>query len=389
MKITHVIGIFSPEHGGPVVSLTNYVAGQVAAGLTVRVRTIEGYPDVSPAIRLPAPVDQRVFPVGWPAKMGRSAALSQQMAREDSPDIYHLHGAWLRVMYYGYREANRRKKPYLVQVNGSYQPYDLRRKPWRKRLFRLWFQDRIFHEATCLHVNSLKEALELKQMGFKRPMVVIPAGFHVAEAKKNLALLPAAGVWPELEDRPFFLYLARVHPNKGIGLLLEAWAQLAKEFPEHKLVIVGTGEPDYVAQYRLQAKRSGIGDRCLWKGYVSDLEKTWAYAHASFYCLPSFTENFGNTVQEALGFGTPVLTTTETPWTELERLGCGWIAEPTTASLGTKLAAALRTTEKERRTMGELGRLYIEQEFSLDSVIAKQVATYQWLLGGPAPSIVV
>jgi glycosyltransferase involved in cell wall biosynthesis len=386
MTISHVIGIFSPEHGGPVVSLANYASGQAKAGLKVQIRTVEGYPNTGPAVRLPSPIDERVFPLGKPFKLGRSRAMSEFMRAESGPDIYHLHGAWLRAMYYGYREAIGRNKPYLVQVNGSYQPFDLKRKPWRKNIVRMWYQDRIFHRAKCLHVNSTKEAAEIRAMGFTAPIVVIPAGFDFVEMDHRLNSLPD-NLWPELRTRPFFLYLARIHPSKGIGLLLQAWSELTQEFPDMTMVVVGGGERDHVAQFRAQAKDLGIEDRCLWKGFVTEDEKVWAYANARFYCLPSFTENFGNTVQEALGLGTPVVATNATPWTNLGKIGCGWVADCTVDSVRSELKLALSTPSSILREMGRIGRKYIMDGFSLESVINEQIRTYRWLLGeAPPPS---
>jgi glycosyltransferase involved in cell wall biosynthesis len=385
MTVAHIIGIFSPEHGGPVVSLRNYVRGQTAGGLSVRIRTVEGYPDAGPAIRLPAPIDQKIFPLGWPTKLGRSPEMAAFLRNEGDADIYHLHGAWLRAMYYGFVEARRRGRPFLVEVNGSYQPFDLRRKSWRKHLVRMWFQDRMFQEAACLHVNSVKEANDLRDMGFEAPMVVIPAGFDFEEIDMRLSSLPG-GLWPELANQPFFLYLARIHPSKGIGLLLDAWKELEAKHKETVLVIVGSGEPSHVAGFREQARRLGIEHRCVWKGFVSEDEKIWAYARANFYCLPSYTENFGNTVQEALGIGTAVLTTTGTPWTNLGDEGCGWVADCEPSSITASLERALRTPLPVLRDMGRTGRTYIQRAFSLDSVIGKQIATYRWLLGGAAPT---
>lgn len=368
-----------------MVSLTNYALGQVAAGVVVRLRTVEGYPDISPAVRLPPPIDEKVFPLDWPSKLGRSRALRRFLRGEQSADIYHLHGAWLRTMYYGCLEAKRRSRPYLIQINGSYQPYDLRRKPWRKRIARVWFQDQMLQEATCLHVNSLREARQLRDLGFDRPTVIIPAGFDTVGAEALAAKTRDVQCWPDVPSGSFFLYLARIHPNKGIDLLLEAWRRLAGKYRDLKLLIVGTGEPRHVRWCEEMITRLGIADRVIWRGFVSEEEKAWCYIHSRFYCLPSHTENFGNTVQEALGYSTPVLTTTETPWENISEEHCGWIAECTSDGIAAQLDRALSRSNSELRKMGACGRALIEKDYSLNSVIQKQVKTYQWLMGGEAP----
>ena len=100
-------------------------------------------------------------------------------------------------------------------------------------------------------------------------------------------------------------------------------------------------------------------------------------------------ENFGNTVQEALGHGTPVITTNRTPWGRLPDAGCGWIASCTVDSLRQQLEEALALPPEQLKEMGRKGQEYIEREFSLDSVIDKQIATYRWLLGGASPGSIL
>ncbi len=150
-----------------------------------------------------------------------------------------------------------------------------------------------------------------------------------------------------------------------------------------RLVIAGSGESDYVRYCRELAKSLELENRCEWLGFVSEAEKCWLYRNAAWVCLPSHTENFGNIVQEALGFGTPVLTTVETPWTELERLGCGWVAECTQTSVTARMEEALSTPTEKLHAMGSAGERLILSEYSLASVIEKQIATYRWMCGEP------
>src|SRR6266581_7653471 len=158
MQIAHIQGIFSPEHGGPTQSLANYARGQISHGHRVSVWTLEGFPGMSPAMRLEPPIEMQIFPVGTPARFGCSAAMQRQLRAADSPEVYHLHGAWLRAMYYGAMEAMRRKRPYVVEVMGMYEPWCLGQKWSQKRIARWLYQDRILQNASCLHVNSLQEA---------------------------------------------------------------------------------------------------------------------------------------------------------------------------------------------------------------------------------------
>ncbi len=382
LRITHVQGIFSPEHGGPTHSLTNYCRAQVALGHHVALRALEGYPHTSPAVRLPPPVDMAVDPVDRPARLGGSAALRRRLRADPTPDVYHLHGAWLRAMHYGATEARRRRRPYVVELMGMYEPWPLRQKWLVKRISRWWYQDTLLRHASCLHVNSRNEARALRALGFRAPIAVIPVGVDTSRVDEPF---PADGGPPDpaLAGQPFVLYLARIHAKKGIEMLLQAWAACAREFPDHRLVVAGSGEEDYVARCRRTVEDLGLADRCRWLGPVDDNAKRWLFRQADLYVLPSYSENFGNTVAEALAHGTPVLTTSQTPWTDLPAEGCGWIADATVDALRGRLTEALQASPEERRCMGERGRRLVEQRYSLASVVSQIDRVYAWLLGGP------
>ena len=361
---------------------------QAQRGHKVSVYTLDGYPGSSAVMHLPPEVKLHVHPVGWPSRFGVSRALQRDVESNDAADVYHLHGIWHRAQYYAYKKAKREKRPYLIEVNGALDPLELANKPWRKRFVRSWFQDRMMREASCIHVNSLREAHHLRELGFKAPIVIIPAGFNEAEfhglQERSKAAAPA---WAAgLEGRNVLLYLARIHPAKGIGELLQAWSSLAAQNPGWTLVVVGPGDQHEVDSGKAFCRKAGIEGQCVWAGLVSDIERAWAYCRADFYVLPSHKENFGNTVQEALGYGTPVLTTRSTPWIELEQWQSGWLCDDNAASLTNALQKILGLSPEIRRKMGESGNKVMFERFSLDYVAEQQIATYGWLRGGPPPA---
>ena len=384
LRITHVQGIFAPEHGGPTHSLTNYCLGQVALGHQVALRVLDGYPHTSPAVRLRPPVDMAVDPVDRPARLGGSVALRRRLRADPTPDVYHLHGAWLRAMHYGATEARRRHRPCVVELMGMYEPWPLQQKWLVKKISRLWYQDALLRHASCLHVNSRNEAQALRELGFRAPVAVIPVGVDTSQVDEPFST-GGGSPYPELAGRSFVLYLARIHAKKGIEQLLQAWSAGAREFPDHHLVVAGSGEAEYVSRCRRMVADLGLEDRCRWLGPVDDAAKRWLFRQADLYVLPSYSENFGNTVAEALAHGTPVLTTTQTPWTDLPAEGCGWIADATVEALRDKLSEAMQASPAERHRMGELGRHLVGQRYSLASVVRRIDQVYAWLLGGDPP----
>lgn len=467
MHIAHIQGIFSPEHGGPTQSLTNYCRGQVAAGHRVSAWVLEGFPHTSAAIRLPAPVEMCVFPVDTPARLGGSAVMRRQIAQAPPADVYHLHGTWLRAMHYGAVEARRWKRPYVLELMGTYEPWALRQKWLQKWLARRWFQDRILRDASCLHVNSKQEAEYLRQLGFKAPVAVIPVGVDIGKIEtlkgENPAHLirPAATFSPadaekaresgnqkpemcsKLDGRPFILYLSRLHPKKGLDLLIRAWAanqkaesrkagdtssdlqppspqcgegiresggkqpgtgnkfqlsafeisafqNVRRPSSDFRLVIAGSGDPVYVERCKQLAAELGIANQCLWAGQVDEQQKSWLFTHAHCYVLPTSSENFGNTVAEALAHGTPVITTIHTPWTDLQKYHCGWLVDNTVDDLCPPLNEAIGMDSTKRGAMGVAGLRLVRSAYSLESVLCSVESVYRWVVGiGTKPKCVV
>jgi glycosyltransferase involved in cell wall biosynthesis len=384
MHIRHIQTLFSPEHGGPLHSLTNYCVHQVALGHEVSLRVLEGFPGTSPAVRPSWSVDQRVFSVSPPSKIGYSREFRASLAKDTRPDLFHIHGSWHIALADAARSAGKGGIPYLFEPMGSYSRYEFGRKPLRKALFRSLFQDRILQRAACLHVNSRPEGLFLRSLGIRSPIAVLPVGVDIGRFAENLGAKPAD--WPVENGLPFVLFLSRIHPTKGIDLLLKAWSGLKGRFPSWNLIVAGTGDEGHVRMYRKLAREEGLGSTCFFVGSLSEAAKVWAMHNASIYVLPSRQENFGNVVAEALACGTPVLTTTSTPWLSSVDGKCGWVCPADISSISSALAEAMAAPESRRATFGAAGRALASANFSIDRVIGDLDRVCKWAAGGQCPS---
>jgi len=121
--------------------------------------------------------------------------------------------------------------------------------------------------------------------------------------------------------------------------------------------------------------------RLEFRGPLFGGEKLEAYARADAYVLPSWSENFGYTVAEALACGTPAITTRETPWSVLEREGCGWWIDTGGEALEACLREVLATSRAELDRRGSIGRQWVERELGWPGIGRKMLASYRWLLG--------
>ena len=180
--------------------------------------------------------------------------------------------------------------------------------------------------------------------------------------------------------------------------LVEAWGKVVSRGVDEwrswnvELVYTVSGEleKEYEAKVRARVNELGLEGQFIFTGALNDDEKWKAYARADLFVLPTYSENFGIVVAEALWSGVPVITTKGTPWKELEDRGCGeWVDLPEEGSnpsdwptLVSSLARMMSMSDDERREMGERGRRLVEEKYTWDAVVKSMVKGYEEVLNG-------
>jgi glycosyltransferase involved in cell wall biosynthesis len=243
----------------------------------------------------------------------------------------------------------------------------------KKQLAWTVYQKWILRQARLFHVTSQEEVNALRKLGLNQPAAIVPNGVPLPE------LLPEE---PPPSDEHRALFLSRIHPKKGIPMLIEAWAEVDPD--NWVLEIVGPGEEGHREELERQVRQAGLRDVIQFSGSVSDDKKWEVYRSADLFVLPTYSENFGIVVAEALAAGLPVITTTGTPWNDLESHGCGWWVEPALESVVDALACATALDPEERTKMGARGRRLVEEQYSWSGVANKMTAAYRWMLTGEA-----
>ena len=249
-------------------------------------------------------------------------------------------------------------------------------EPWslqQNRLFKglAWrFLEKRNHEgATLIHATALEEARSIRAMGIQTPIVVAPNGI----------VMPAERM-AEVSDRPTALFLSRLHPKKGLDMLLQVWAELAR--PDWLLRIAGSGDEAYVLHLQETAARLGLANRVEFSGPLHGAQKSAAFWSASFFVLPTFSENFGNAVAEALAHGTPVITTHGAPWSVVRDGEMGWWIPAEPGALRKALAEAMECSPVDLRSMGQRGRKHARGAYSWDVIAASFDEAIDWVRGG-------
>jgi glycosyltransferase involved in cell wall biosynthesis len=300
------------------------------------------------------------------------------------PDLVHVHGLW-RVLYaQAGRYAARGRRPLVISAHGML--YDLALiagRLRRKGVARWLFQDRLLRSAQCLHVTAPEEADQLRRLGFDRPVAIIPWGIDTPI--ESDARIPTP---PDSEPRTL-LSFGRLHPHKGLDVLLRAWAQVGRRFAGWRLVIAGSDFDGYGAALAGLASELGVSDSVSFPGPVEGAARERLFGGASLLVLPSAQENFGLVVGEALVRGVPVITTHGAPWSRVVDEKCGWWIPVGVDPLVKALDDALARSPDELRTMGARGRQFVSAQFAWDAATSRMIDLYNWVLdNGPQPSSV-
>jgi len=360
MKIAHVtseLGRRSAGHGAAVAAMS---AATEESGNEVRVFGLSSPDWVDGDNSTWSGAPTTVFETTrWSGPLRYAPGMSRTL-RDFRPDVIHLHGLWTYPSIAVLRWHQETGCPYVVSAHGMLMPESLEYKPIRKAAARRLFQDKVLQASSILHATSVDEESAYRDLGFNHRSEVIPLGL-------NTVALPEID---RAECGRRVLFLGRLHRQKGIDLLVEAWVALENEFPDWELSIVGPLDPSF-AEKMEQIRLLASGRRVSFLPPVYGDEKYQFMASSDLFVMPSRSENFGLTAAEALMMEVPVVATKGTPWSGLVDVDAGWWIEPRAVALEQSLREAMLLPDAERRRKGRNGRRWIERDFSW-SVIGKK-----------------
>ncbi|MBX3437495.1 MAG: glycosyltransferase [Planctomycetaceae bacterium] len=325
----------------------------------------------------------------WIGGLSWSPQLKPVMRRAVAEhDIVHNHSLWMLPNSYSARAAFTLHKPLIITAHGALEPWALSNASWKKQLVGAMFQRSELLRADCLQTNSRAEIDGLRRYGITAPVAVIPNGVDLPVLDQPAARHLLEARHPDLANKRWILFMARLHVKKGIEHLLRAWAQLAASHPDWQLVVAGPDNGFEAASKAIVSSLS-IDSRVTFTGNLQgDLSRA-ARQGAEIFAQPSFSEGFSMAILEAMASRCPVLITPGCNFPEAADAGAGLIVAPDVESTADGLARLLEMSDAERQQMGERGRQLIERGFTWDRVAKKTLELYRWTLsGGPSPDFV-
>ncbi len=375
MKLLHVIASADPAGGGPIEGLVRQ--DQATRGLPPR-RLVTLDPPDAPFLK---DFPMAVTALGEPRGSGRPTLLQHYRysprfipwlrSHAADYDAIVVHGLWNYAAFGAAMVLPGGATPYFTFTHGMMDPWFRSRYPLKhlaKQAFWLVAEGRLLAGARAV-LFTTQEERELARgvfLGHRYREAVVGYGTAAAPASapaQTEALLAAA---PALKDRRYLLFLSRIHEKKGVDLLIQAFAGIAKARPDLDLVIAGPGDPALVAALKRQARSLGVDGRIHWPGMLQGDAKWGAFRGAEAFALTSHQENFGVVVAEALACGTPVLISDKVNiWREIEAAGAGLVAPDTAAGAVSLLARWSAMTPQEIEHMRTAGVQLFRESFDV------------------------
>ena len=382
MRILHYLQTVRLLAGGPPRAMIDLASAMHDRGHDVMVST----------------TDDRDVPSQWSADAGPSvltlscspgpsrrlcgAALHALAAAVARSDVVHLHGVWESTNLQVAAACRRRGVPYVVSLHGMLDDWAMGRKSFRKRLHLLVAGRRYLRGAARIHCTAQGELEQAGRRVGGLSAEVVPNLVDLAPYSASPNGDEARRRWPALGcDLAKVLFLGRVHPTKGVTILIDAIATLRRWGRRIHLVIAGAGDSDYETRVRRQIEDLGMQSEVTWTGFVDGELKRSLYAACDLLALPTSQENFGLVLFEALAAGTPVVTTSVVDTREeLVRSGGGVIVPHCVEGF----VAAIQTLAACRRdaaAMGEAGREWVLRTLSVDRIATRFETLYTAAVG--------
>jgi glycosyltransferase involved in cell wall biosynthesis len=364
MRILHVVAGLPAAGGGLADAVARMAWEACRLGHDVTIATVAGRDDpLASAAREAEAAGVRI--VRHEPSAPRAIYFSRHMLRglaalAARADVVHVHSNWTFPVWWGCQTAISAGRPLVMSPHGCLDPVRLAHSAWKKRLAGC-FDQRYLRQADVIHATSEAERDWIEQYAGGRPRIeVIPIGVDLPALRETAN--PA-------ERTRTVLSLGRLHPLKGLDLLLDGWNRAIRALPpaaRWELVIAGPDEQGTQEMLERRARELGLAN-VTFSGPLYGADKHRALADADLFVLPSRSENFGIVVAEALAAGVPVITTKGTPWSEIES-SCGWWVDAAAEPLAHALSSAMRLSDAERAAMGARGRELVAAKYQWASV---------------------
>jgi glycosyltransferase involved in cell wall biosynthesis len=384
MKVLHAISGLDPVNGGPTFALMGLAEAQVRAGLDVSIAVTWQTQRGNEEMDWLRARGVKVHAIG-PARGKLSKYPELEKVVDDhvgAADVVHVHALWEDIQHFAARAAQRLGKPYVWTPHGMLSPwaFDSGTVVNRvgKRLFMALRVRKNLERAAALNFTTQAERDLAARLKLSPPAIIEPVGIDLAEFEN----LPPRGAFRakwNLAERPMLLFLGRLSPQKGLDVLIPAFAQLCDAGAA--LVLAGPDYDNYTAVVKSLVGRHKLGERVVFTGMLKGRERIEALVDADLFVLASRHENFGIVVAEAMACGVPCVISQEVNiWRDVVDAGAGGAAAPEAGAFAAEVEKWLADPVM-RRAAGEKGRRAALERYGWDAIARRWVEHYRGIAG--------
>lgn len=372
MKVCIFTATIDKKDGGPSRSVPILAKGLASIGCEVTLMTLKT-DDMNTHMLNGSNVKIVIIPADSSTSELERAIIDGQY------DIIHMQNLWLPSYHQVAAIARKHRIKYVMTPRGTLEPWSLQQKALKKKAAMWLYQRKDLNEAAGILTTAEMEANHCRDLRLTAPIAIIPNGIDVSEYQCRTT-----------EDmrniRKQIVFLSRIHQKKGVEILINVWERLAEEHKDWNVVIAGNGEEAYIQQLKSMITSKRLQDCMKIIPPVFGKDKHKLYCESSLFVLPTYSENFGMVVAEALACGVPVVTTNGTPWQELNDEKIGWCVDLSEENIENAIRDALSLPAEKLFAMGQKGSKHINNNYLYTSVAKKNLELYKWILeGGDMP----
>jgi glycosyltransferase involved in cell wall biosynthesis len=355
MKILHLVERVDDNYGGPAKSIPYTVVASADDGIQQRILSGRTAGNGGNSVCDRFGLDY----IQYTSYLNRKLAFAPGMfwdvyteIRNTERCVIHLHNPWNFVPFFVWVLRFFYDFKIVFSPRGAMYAWTLRLGRIRKRVAWYIFQRNLMRKADIIHVTSEQERDEIAKLGDFSTVRIIPNGVYTS-------FTPSANggnrrsAQNASDGRTRILFLSRIHQKKGLELLLEA-LESGRCGADIDLRVVGEfADARYRERIERLAARLPAGMSVSFPGHLGSDVVGQEYAWADLFVLPSFAENFGIVIAEALSHGLPVVTTVHTPWSEIAREGAGYVVEPSSDAVESAICDFMSKDAAQRKDMSE------------------------------------
>lgn len=389
MKILQIVPSISLIYGGPSQMVLGLAPALANAGTEVTILTTDSNGDSGQKpldVVLNVPIQQDGYQIIYfrcaPFRRYKFSLDLLKWLKNHAQefDIAHIHALFSPVSSTAAMICRQQNLPYILRPLGTLDPADLSKKKLLKRLYVALLEGRNLAGAAAIHFTSQQEAkisvrFAIKTKDLVIPLGVIPPPKYTDNIKDHLGIR---------EHQPMILFMSRIDPKKGLELLISALEKLLLNGFDFDFVLAGTNpqDPIYEQKIKSEIENSPLKLRTIITGFVTGETKASLLQAADLFVLPSYYENFGIAVAEAMVAGTPVIISDQVHiYQQVLDSESGWVGTTDVESIVNLLTNALSHPQECQRR-GLNAKNYALNNFSWDAIAQQVIQAYRAIISG-------